>query len=119
MAVKMRPTPTRTKRPYGALLYPGPVLDILILSVGGKTYHSVHLSMKHLFLRYLKTHPYHLETMVETRSGGQFYWGGVLLKSNAGVQRCTRRGWKSRESRNGKSALNCESDSSIRCESRS
>ena len=35
MAVKMRPTPTRTKRPYGALLYPGPVLDILILSVGG------------------------------------------------------------------------------------
>ena len=35
MAVKMRPTPTRTKRPYGALLYPGPVLDILILRVGG------------------------------------------------------------------------------------
>ena len=35
MAVKMRPTPTRTKRPYGALLYPGPVLDVLILSVGG------------------------------------------------------------------------------------
>jgi len=27
MAVKMRPNSTRTKRPYGALLYPGPVLD--------------------------------------------------------------------------------------------
>ena len=31
MAVKMRPNSTRTKRPYGALLYSGPVLDIEIV----------------------------------------------------------------------------------------
>ena len=31
MAVKMRPNSTRTKRPYGALLYPGPVLDFEIV----------------------------------------------------------------------------------------
>ena len=28
-----------------------------------------------------------LETRIETVLGGQFYWGGILLKSNAGVQR--------------------------------
>ena len=32
MAVKMRPTSTRTKRPYGALLQPGAVLDIASLA---------------------------------------------------------------------------------------
>ena len=76
-------------------------------------------TMKHLFLRYFKTHPSPLKSRRETRSGGQFYWGGILLKSNAGVQRCTRLGWKSSGLCNGISALNCESDSSSRCESRS
>ena len=31
-----------------------------------------------------------------TVSGGQFDWGGRLLKSNGGVQRLPQRGWKSR-----------------------
>jgi hypothetical protein len=31
-----------------------------------------------------------------TMSGGQFDWGGRLLKGNGGVQRLPQRGWKSR-----------------------
>ena len=31
----------------------------------------------------------------ETVSGGQFDWGGRLLKSNGGVQRFPQNGWKS------------------------
>jgi len=118
MAVKMRPTPTRTKRPYGALLYPGPVLDVLILSVGG-TPRAIEGDNETPLFKISQDSPNPAGSRGETRSGGQFYWGGILLKSNAGVQRCTRLGWKSSGLCNGKSALNCESDSSSRCESRS
>jgi hypothetical protein len=31
-----------------------------------------------------------------TLSGGQFDWGGRLLKSNGGAQRSPQRGWKPR-----------------------
>ena len=75
--------------------------------------------MKHLPFWNFKTYPDQLETLVGTRSGWQFYWGGILLKGNAGVPRCTRLGWKSSESYNGISALDCESDGSSRDESRS
>ena len=34
-------------------------------------------------------------------SGGQFDWGGRLLKSNGGVQRFPQNGWKSFEERKG------------------
>ena len=34
-------------------------------------------------------------------SGGQFDWGGRLLKSNGGVQRFTQNGWKSFAERKG------------------
>ena len=30
-------------------------------------------------------------------SGGQFDWGGRLLKSNGGAQRLPQRGWKPRQ----------------------
>ena len=75
--------------------------------------------VKHLPFWYLKTNPRRLETSSETRSGWQFYWGGILLKSNAGVQRYTKLGWKSSRSCNGISVLDCESGGSSRDESRS
>ena len=75
--------------------------------------------MKHLPFWHLKTHLYMLKSHVETRSEGQFHWGGVLLKGNAGVLRCTKLGWKSSRSYNGVSALDCEGDSPSRDESRS
>ncbi len=50
--------------------------------------------------------------------GGQFAWGGFLLKSNGGVLRYPQRGWQSRVERKGIRMLDCETDRSSRCESR-
>ena len=58
------------------------------------------------------------ETGVGTLSGGQFDWGGRLLKSNGGAQRFPQNGWKSFGECKGKRELNCETDMSNRCESR-
>ena len=74
----------------------------------------------------LKYHPCYvshltlsLESGQRTVLDGQFDWGGLLQKSNGGVQRCTQHGWQSCVERKGISALDCESDISNRCESRS
>ena len=53
-----------------------------------------------------------------TLSGGQFDWGGRLLKSNGGAQRFPQNGWKSFIECKGIRELNCETDMSNRCESR-
>ena len=55
---------------------------------------------------------------VGTLSGGQFDWGGRLLKSNGGAQRFPQNGWKSFIECKGIRELNCETDMSNRCESR-
>ena len=54
----------------------------------------------------------------ETVSGGQFDWGGRLLKSNGGAQRFPQRGRKSREECKGRRELDCETNKSSRDESR-
>ena len=53
-----------------------------------------------------------------TVSGGQFDWGGRLLKSNGGAQRFPQCGRKSREECKGRRELDCETDKSSRDESR-
>ena len=53
-----------------------------------------------------------------TLLGGQFDWGGRLLKSNGGAQRFPQRGQKSREECKGRRELDCETDRSSRDESR-
>ena len=58
------------------------------------------------------------ESGVGTLSGGQFDWGGRLLKSNGGAQRFPQDGWKSSFECKGIRELNCETDRSNRCESR-
>jgi hypothetical protein len=65
----------------------------------------------------LKYHPCYVSHLTATResgrrtvSGGQFDWGGLLPKSNGGVQRYTQRGWQSRLEHKGISVLNCETD---------
>ena len=60
----------------------------------------------------------HRETGFGTVSGGQFDWGGRLLKSNGGAQRFPQDGWKSSIECKGIRELNCETDKSNRCESR-
>ena len=43
-----------------------------------------------------------------TLLGGQFDWGGRLLKSNGGAQRFPQNGWKSFEECKGRRELDCE-----------
>ena len=73
----------------------------------------------------LKYHPCYVSHLTMTLEsghgtvlGGQFDWGGLLQKSNGGVQMYTQRGWQSRIERKGTSVLNCETYWSSRCESR-
>ena len=54
----------------------------------------------------------------ETVSGGQFDWGGRLLKCNGGAQRFPQNGWKSFEECKGIRELDCETNKSSRDESR-
>src|SRR3954467_4103277 len=56
---------------------------------------------------------------MRTVSGGQFDWGGRLLKCNGGAQRFPQHGWKSCVDRPGIRELDCETDKLCRCESRS
>ena len=51
-------------------------------------------------------------------SGGQFNWGGCLLKRNGGAQRSSQDGWKSSIERIGIRGLDCETYKSSRDESR-
>ncbi|GAB6408799.1 hypothetical protein Bmyc01_61910 [Bacillus mycoides] len=51
-------------------------------------------------------------------SGGQFDWGGRLLKCNGGAQRFPQNGWKSFVECKGIRELDCETYKSSRDESR-
>ena len=53
-----------------------------------------------------------------TVSGGQFDWGGRLPKSNGGAQRFPQIGRKSIKECIGIRELDCETNKSSRCESR-
>ena len=73
----------------------------------------------------LKYHPGYLavltasrETGYGTMSGGQFDWGGRLLKSNGGAQRLAQAEWKPAVACKGKSQLDCEANKPSRDESR-
>ena len=74
--------------------------------------------------RTLGYHPLHIECLTSgsgyqrTVSGGQFDWGGRLLKSNGGAQRFSQNGWKPFVERKGIRELNCETNKSSRYESR-
>ena len=54
-----------------------------------------------------------------TMSGGQFDWGGRLLKSSGGAQSLAQHGWKSCSECKRRSQVDCETDGSSRYESRS
>ena len=55
---------------------------------------------------------------LRTLPGGQFDWGGRLLKGNGGAQRFPQDGWKSSLERIGIRELDCETYKSSRDESR-
>ena len=54
-----------------------------------------------------------------TGLGRRFDWGGRLPKSNGGARRSPRGDWKPSRERKGTRGLDCETDKSSRCESRS
>ena len=58
------------------------------------------------------------DPVLRTVSGGQFDWGGRLLKSNGGAQRFPQCGRKSHEECKGRRELDCETNRSSRDESR-
>ena len=55
---------------------------------------------------------------MRTVSGGQFDWGGRLLKGNGGAPRFLQNGWKSFAEGKGIKELDCETYKSSRDESR-
>ena len=74
----------------------------------------------------MKYHPYCFriltygrETGRGTMPGGQFDWGGYLLKCNGGVQRFSQCGRQSHGECKGRGELNCEAYMPNRYESRS
>ena len=58
------------------------------------------------------------ESGIGTVSGGQFDWGGRLLKSNGGAQSFPQNVWKSFVECKGIREIDCETYKSSRCESR-
>ena len=58
------------------------------------------------------------ESGSKTVSGGQFDWGGRLLKGNGGAQRFAQAGWKSADECKSRSELDCETYKSNREETR-
>ena len=73
----------------------------------------------------MKYHPYCIRVLTFPREsgegtvpGGQFDWGGFLLKSNGGVQRLAQCGWQSHVECKGRSQLDCECYNTSRDESR-
>jgi hypothetical protein len=86
MAVKMRPTYCRTKRPRGALLQLG--IGVYFGIVERRRDPDVKSGDNEtpLFPRCIPNSS-QLETLAGTVPGGQFDWGSPLLKSNARAQR--------------------------------
>ena len=73
----------------------------------------------------MKYHPDHVLSLTRRRragtrtvAGGQFDWGGRLLKSNGGAQRFPQAEWKPAEECKGRRELDCETYKSSRGESR-
>ena len=74
--------------------------------------------------RMLGYHPLYIERLTSvcvarrTVSGGQFDWGGRLLKSNGGARRYPQVGWTPTVECKSIRVLNCETDGSSRLETR-
>ncbi len=65
----------------------------------------------------MKYHSGHVRILTSFREsgrgtvlGGQFYWGGILPKSNGGAPRHPQSGWQSDDERKGIWVLNCETN---------
>ena len=117
----MRVTRSGTKRPRGALLQLDIAVGLSLCRIGGRQ-RSWDASLGGATVEIppwlsFGSNPYPL-TGMETVPGGQFDWGGRLLKSNGGVQRFPQAEWKPVEECKRIRELDCETDKSSRDESR-
>ena len=118
----MPPTRSRTERPYAPLLYAVTGFSILMLSVSGRLRNpafgpeGVDNETPPFKVGKSNLNP---SSGLGTLAAGQFYWGGILPKSNGGVRRLAQPGWQSGDEYMDISQPNCETYKSSRCESRS
>ena len=121
IGVKMRLTRSRTKRPRGALLQPGIVLGLSLCRIAGRlrsrsaSFGGVALGIPAWCSFGPNLCPL---SGMGTVSGGQFDWGGRLLKGNGGAQRFPQAEWKPAVECKGIRELDCETYKSSRDESR-
>ena len=122
MAVKIPSTRGKTERPRAPLLQLGsePGKDLCRiggrLRRGGASPSGAALEIPPLF--FLRSNLLPLSG-IGTLSGGQFDWGGRLLKSNGGAQWFPQPVWKSGVECKGIREPDCKRDISSRYESRS
>src|SRR4029078_2871169 len=119
--VKMLVSCRRTERPRGPLLQLDVGLWYVLCSIGGRL-GSIGASQCGANLEMPPctcwgSNPRPLSGW-GTASGGEFDWGGRLLKSNGGAQRLPQPAWQSGVECNGTRELDCETYKSSRCESR-
>ena len=76
------------------------------------------MGIKESLVRYHSGKARILTPLRGTVSGGQFDWGGRLLKDNGGAQRFPQAGWKSAIECKSIRELDCETNKSSRYESR-
>ena len=119
--MKIRVTRSRTKRPREALLQLGIDSRLSMRRIGGRLGDPVcglggaageippFAGFRSNLFR---------ESGRGTVPGGQFDWGGRLLKCNGGVQRSSQGGWKSPVECIGIRGLDCETYKSSRWETR-
>src|SRR4029078_2707669 len=117
----MRVSRGRTKRPGGVLLHPDIGLGFSLGRIGGRLRNwgaslgGANVAIRPLLNSVSNCDPYSGRGTV---SGGQFDWGGCLLKCNGGAQRFPQAEWKPAEEGKGIRELDCETNKSSRDESR-
>ena len=121
LRVKMRVTRSRTKRPRGALLQLGIELGLSLCRIAGRL-RSWGASLGGVTVEIPAWSSFGPNgwpcSGTRTVPGGQFDWGGRLLKGNGGAQRFPQAEWKPAKECKGIRELDCESYKTSRDESR-
>ena len=119
--VKMQVTRGRAKRPHGALLQFDIGLRFRMCRIGGRlgswgaSLGGVNLEIP----AWLSLDPNRCPSSgAGTVPGGQFDWGGRLLKRNGGAQRFPQAEWKPAAECKGTRELDCKANTPSRDESR-
>src|SRR3989337_3894636 len=117
----MQVTRGRAKSPRGALLHPDIGLGSCLCRIGGRLRSwGASLGGANVEIPPLLDSGSNRDPLSGRRtvSGGQFDWGGRLLKCNGGAQRYAQAEWKPAAECKGISVLDCETHTSSRDQNR-